>query len=121
MRRENIGLLKDIHSECEKLLAAGANPKITCEDKEHQKYVEDLLAGRITRNANNRVTKDETYLTWCEIIGLAKEAKKRGLGKVKFGCLDKLYQERIEKGKSFKQQRKEERRSWKEYRERMMG
>ena len=111
MRRENVGLLRDIHNECEKLLAAGANPKITCDDKEHQQYVEDLLAGRVVRKANNRITHDEAYLKWCEIIGLDKEAKKRGLGGIKVGCVDKLYQERIEKGKSLDQQRKEERRS----------
>ena len=121
MNRNTIVLFREIQDEGRKLLDHGVNPEITCEDKNHQQYVEDLLAGRIVRNSRNRITHDETYLMWHEIISLAKEAKDRGLGKIKFGCVDKLYQDRVENGKSYKQQRKEERASWKKYKKKMMG
>lgn len=114
-------IIKEIQEEGRKLLDSGRNPVITCEDKEHQRYVEDLLAGKITRTSKNHITQDEEYLMWYEIISLAKEAKKRGLGRVKIGCVDKLYQDRVERGKSYKQQRKEERASWKKYKKKMMG
>ena len=121
VNRNTVVLFREIQDEGRKLLDQGVNPEITCEDKSHQKYVEDLLAGRIVKNSRNRITHDETYLMWYEIISLAKEAKKRGLGKVKFGCVDKLYQDRVERGKSYKQQRKEERAAWKNYKRHMMG
>lgn len=114
-------IFREIQEEGRKLLDSGRNPVITCEDKEHQRYVEDLLAGKIVRNSKNRITRDEEYLMWYEIISLAKEAKKKGLGKIKFGCVDKLYQDRVENGKSYKEQRKEERASWKKYKKKMMG
>lgn len=121
VNRNSIVLFREIQDEGKKLLDQGINPEITCEDKNHQKYVEDLLSGRVVRNSRKRITHDESYLMWHEIISLAKEAKKRGLGKIKFGCVDKLYQDRVERGKSYKQQRKEERASWKKYKKKMMG
>ena len=106
-------LFREIQEEGRKLLAMGVNPKVCCTNREHQKVVEKRLSGTEERNERGHRTSDVTkHELLCDIHDAACELTEIGAGKVKIGCLDKMYQERMETGKSWKDQRKETRKSW---------
>lgn len=106
-------LFREIQEEGRKLLAMGVNPKVCCTNREHQKVVEKRLSGTEERNERGHRTSDVTkHELLCDIHDAACELTEIGAGKVKIGCLDKMYQERMETGRSWKEQRKETRKSW---------
>lgn len=106
-------LFREIQEEGRKLLAMGVNPKICCTNREHQKVVEKRLSGTEEHNERGHRTSDVTKHEFlCDIYDAACELTEIGAGKVKIGCLDKMYQERMETGRSWKDQRKETRKSW---------
>lgn len=106
-------LFREIQEEGRKLLAIGVNPKVCCTNREHQKVVEKRLSGTEERNERGHRTSDVTkHELLCDIHDAACELTEIGAGKVKIGCLDKMYQERMETGRSWKDQRKETRKSW---------
>lgn len=104
-------LFREIQEEGRKLLAMGVNPKICCTNRGHQQNVERKLAGEKTTRGG-RISDVTKYVLLCDIYDTACELRDIGGGKVKFGCLDKMYQERMETGISWKEQRKETRKSW---------
>ena len=106
-------LFREIQEEGRKLLAMGVNPKVCCTNREHQKAVEKRLSGIEEQNERGHRTSDVTkHELLCDIHDAACELTEIGAGKVKIGCLDKMYQERMETGRSWKDQRKETRKSW---------
>lgn len=106
-------LFREIQEEGRKLLAMGVNPKVCCTNREHQKVVEKRLSGIEDHKERGHRTSDVTkHELLCDIHDAACELTEIGAGKVKIGCLDKMYQERMETGISWKEQRKETRKSW---------
>lgn len=106
-------LFREIQEEGRKLLAMGVNPKVCCTNREHQNVVEKRLSGMEDHKERGHRTSDVTkHELLCDIHDAACELTEIGAGKVKIGCLDKMYQERMETGRSWKDQRKETRKSW---------
>ena len=106
-------LFREIQEEGRKLLAMGVNPKVCCTNREHQKVVEKRLSGTEKHKERGYRISDVTkHELLCDIHDAACELTEIGAGKVKIGCLDKMYQERMETGRSWKEQRKETRKSW---------
>lgn len=106
-------LFREIQEEGRKLLAMGVNPKVCCTNREHQQVVEKRLAGIDDRKERGHRISDVTkHALLSNIYDTACELTEMGAGKVKIGCLDKMYQERMETGISWKEQRKETRKSW---------
>ena len=106
-------LFREIQEEGRKLLAMGVNPKICCTNREHQKIAEKRLSGiEDHKERGYRISDVTKHELLCDIHDAACELTEIGAGKVKIGCLDKMYQERMETGRSWKDQRKETRKSW---------
>ena len=106
-------LFREIQEEGRKLLAKGVNPKVCCTNREHQQVVERRLEGIVDHKERGHMTDNAVkHALLCDIYDTACELKAMGAGKIKFGCLDKMYQERMETGISWKEQRKETRKSW---------
>jgi len=106
-------LFREIQEEGRKLLAMGVNPKVCCTNREHQKVVERRQAGMVDHEERGHRISDVTkHALLNDIHDVACELTEMGAGKVKFGCLDKMYQDRMETGISWKEQRKETRKSW---------
>lgn len=103
--KNTIVLFREIQKEGRLLLAKGVNPKVSCINREHQQNIERKQAG-IKCKRGRRLSETNRYLLLCDIYYTACELRDRGAGKVKFGCLDRLYQERVETGKTWKEQRK---------------
>lgn len=106
-------LFREIQEEGRKLLAMGVNPKISCTNREHQKVVEKRLAGIAEhKERGHRISDVTKHALLNDIYDAACELTEMGAGRVKIGCLDKMYQERMETGKTWNEQRKETRKSW---------
>lgn len=106
-------LFREIQEEGRKLLAMGVNPKVCCTNREHQQVVEKRLAGIADhKERGHRISNVTKHALLCDIYDTACELTEMGAGKVKIGCLDKMYQERMETGKTWNEQRKETRKSW---------
>ena len=106
-------LFREIQEEGRKLLAMGVNPKVSCTNKGHQQIVEKRLSGiEEHKERGHRISDVAKHELLCDIHDAACELTEMGAGKVKIGCLDKMYQDRMETGISWKEQRKETRKSW---------
>jgi hypothetical protein len=94
-------LFREIQEEGRKLLAMGVNPKICCTNREHQQVAEKRLAGMVDHEERgHRISNVTMHALLCDNYDTACELTEMGAGRVKIGCLDKMYQERMETGKS---------------------
>lgn len=98
-------LFRKIQEEGRSLLAKGINPKICCINHEYQQNFERKQAG-IKAKRGCPISDANRYLLLCDIHNAACELRDKGAGKAKIGCMDKLYQERVETGITWKEQRK---------------